>query len=132
MENKGKPQGFRKVKLLRWLCIDPLPPLLPNPPSSPCLQPQSAQPLLEILVQTRLRKVAGCSCWDFLHGTSLLQERGPITQDETANTLQCADQHYRKDVCSEVTLDLRTKYKSQHSCDALSMKKITSQNLCVM
>lgn len=24
MENKGKPQGFRKVKVLRWLCINPL------------------------------------------------------------------------------------------------------------
>lgn len=45
------------------------PPLLQNPQSNPFLQPQSAMLLLEILVQTRLRKALGCLRWDFVHGS---------------------------------------------------------------
>lgn len=88
-----------------------------KPPTSPCLHPQSTQPLLEILGQTRLRKAAGDSCWDFLHGTTLFQEspKSPITQDESEITLQYADQSYRKDVHSEMTTQIgiymNTKYK---------------------
>lgn len=87
MENKGKPQGFRKVKLLRWLCTKPPYPSS-KPPSSPCVQPQSAQPLLEILVRTRLGKAAGLLLLGSESPTS------PITKDESANRLQYADQHY--------------------------------------
>lgn len=59
-----------------------------EPPSSPRVQPQSALPLLEILVRTRLGKAAGLLTLGTESPTS------PITQDETANRLQYADQHY--------------------------------------
>ena len=99
MKNKGKPQGFREVKVLRWLCINPLLFFQTSPSSSPGLQRQecTAAP-----GNTR-SDAEGCGLL-MLGFSALIQEspKSPITQDEAAIMLQIADQHYRKDVGAEV------------------------------